>query len=186
MLRRALDRKSGKYGNPEKPIVVAALVVSSFAKNEVIEEALFGSVAVRFDPDQPGGEHWIRKRDGFWMSGYQPRGTRVSAVMTGAGLMPGNAARVWPRSWLNPWATNPLKVDLPFPHAIGNEQGAVEYEEASGSPGSIFGLRRAGPIHLAKSSDSARSPLLSVEYVAQSVLPHMRAAQRLPTTARVM
>ena len=143
-LQRALQRKSGRYGTPSVPLVSAVLLVSSFGDDEAVHQALFGSIAVRFAPGRPGTEQ-VRQRDGFWMPGAEPRGTRVSAVLVGNGLMPWNVVSKWPRLWLNPWAAIPMTAELPFPRALGDEQGAVAYYDAEGSPDLILRFSDAWP-----------------------------------------
>jgi hypothetical protein len=144
-LRQALDRKSGKYGNPSEPIVTAVLLASTFAMNEAVQAALFGSVSLRFDPNHPGSEQFGRNRDGFWMPGERPRGTRVSAVLLGANLMPWDVASSWPRLWPNPWAQYPFNVELPFPRSVGDDHGRVRDEDATASPAASLGLPEGWP-----------------------------------------
>lgn len=140
MLERTLERKRRKYGKPAEPLVFAVLLMSP-VDNEDIEGALLGRTAWRFDPDNPGAEgEWMRQRNGFWMKGARARGTRVSAVITGTSLMPWNVATTWPRLWPNPWAARPLSIELPFPIATADENGAVGYEDRDEDPFEIFGL----------------------------------------------
>jgi len=140
ILGRTLERKRRKYGTPAEPLIFAILLTSP-VDNEDIEGALLGRVAWRFDPVDPSADgEWIRQRNGFWMTGGRPRGTRVSAVITATGLMPWNVATNWPRLWPNPWATNPFAVLLPLPAAHVEKTGAVTYTNAVDSPSTVFGL----------------------------------------------
>ena len=144
-LRATLDGKATKYGRPAEPYVIAVLMATAFGENEAIENALLGSVAVTLDPAVPGSERLIRQRNGFWLSGDQPRNTRVSAVVTGSGLMPWNAATTWPRLWPNPWAARPLTVELPLPLGVADTDGRVDYEDVSGNPAAALGLPEDWP-----------------------------------------
>jgi hypothetical protein len=102
MLERTLERKRSKYGKPAEPLVFAVLLMSP-VDNEDIEGALLGRIAVQIDPDDPEAPGtWIRQRNGFWMKGAEARGTRVSVVITGTGLMPGTWRRPGPDYGLTP------------------------------------------------------------------------------------
>jgi hypothetical protein len=76
------------------------------------------------------------------MKGGQAQSTRVSAVITSTTLMPWtwNVATTWPRLWPNPWAARPLSVDLPFPTATFDENGAVTYQDRQDGPAEVFNL----------------------------------------------
>lgn len=139
-LKGTLERKRGKYGVPDEPLVLAVLLMSPAVDNEDIEEALLGRISWRFDPEEPGSGEWVRQRNGFWMKGSEAQAMQISAVITGTGLMPWSAAKLWPRLWPNPWATHPLEACLSLPMAIAGEQGTVSYEEREGSPAEVFGL----------------------------------------------
>lgn len=144
-LAAALARKGGKY-KPTEPFILAVLLMSDGSvDHEDIEAALLGPVVYPIDPDRPGMERPFRQPNGFWIRGNKPRGTRISAVLTGNNLLPWNVVRTWPRLWPNPWASRPLPVSLPFPRGIANERGAVEYEDVAGAPNSILGLREDWP-----------------------------------------
>jgi hypothetical protein len=97
MLPATLRRKRRRYGKPNEPIVTAVLLTSPTFDNEDIEQALLGSLAVRVNPTAPTAGRMVRLRNGFWMPGRRPRGTRVSAVLTGTNVMPWTAASTWPR-----------------------------------------------------------------------------------------
>jgi hypothetical protein len=136
--------KRRKY-KPDEPLVVAVLLMSDgTVDHEDIESALLGSIAYPVLPERGLGPPF-RQRDGFWIRGNEPRGTRVSAVLTGNNLLAENAARTWPRLWPNPWAARPLSADLPFPRGVANQQGGVHYEEVPDTPHSILGLPHDWP-----------------------------------------
>jgi hypothetical protein len=144
-LAATLARKGGKY-RPEEPFVLAVLLISDgTVDRQDIEAALLGPIAHRIDPDTRGIGPPFRQWNGFWIRGNTPRGTRVSAVLTGNNLLPWNVARLWPRLWPNPWASRPLRGSLPFPHGTANARGAVAYEEVAGAPHSILGLPEDWP-----------------------------------------
>jgi hypothetical protein len=134
-----LRDKSGKYGDPGLPILVAVNLISSFGE-PAAETALFGSYAIQIPLDGSSAGQTIRNQDEFWMRNGKPLGTRVSAVLEGRSLNPWVVAREWPRLWHNPWATRPLALDTPFPEGIGDQSGRVEYRDAAAPPASLFGL----------------------------------------------
>lgn len=147
MVRKTMKRKGSHYGIPDKPFVVALLCMSSFMEDGDIEQALFGSLAYQYyvgEPRRREGQ-WVRQRDGFWMRGTQPRGTRVSAVLAGTDLMPWCPARQLPRLWLNPWATQPLIVTDPFPTATVNNHGRVVSTDTNVEAHVILGLPKGWP-----------------------------------------
>ena len=140
----ALIGKRRKY-KPEEPFVLAVLMMSSGSvDHEDVEAALLGTVAYPVLPERGLGPPF-RQSDGFWRGGDSPRGTRVSAVLTGDNLVAENVARTWPRLWPNPWAARPLTVDLPFPRGVATAQRVVSYEEAAGTSHSILGLPQDWP-----------------------------------------
>jgi hypothetical protein len=136
--------KRRKY-KPDEPLVVAVLLMSDgTVDHEDIEWALLGPITQRVLPDRGLGPPF-RRLDGFWIRGNEPRGTRVSAVLTGNNLVAENVARTWPRLWPNPWAARALGADLPFPRGLANQQGAVHYEEVDDTPHPILGLPQDWP-----------------------------------------
>jgi hypothetical protein len=79
--------KRRKY-RPEEPLVVAVLLMSSgTVDHEDIESALLGPVVYPVLPERGLGRPY-RQRRGFWIAGNEPRGTRVSAVLTGTTSCP--------------------------------------------------------------------------------------------------
>lgn len=134
-----LRDKSGRYGDPGKPILVAVNLISSFG-DHAAETALFGTYAIQIPLDGSTAGSMFRNQDGFWMRNGQPLGTRVSAVLEGRCLHPWGVAREWPRLWQNPWARRPLALDGPFPQGVGDQDGRVEYRDVAVSPASLFGL----------------------------------------------
>jgi hypothetical protein len=140
MLGKLRD-KSGKYGNPELPIVVAVNLRSTFGLEEEVEQALFGSIAVRIPIGAgPSAAELIRQQDGFWFRNGLPLATRVSAVLAGPALGPWTIARDWPRLWFNPWAAHPLEIDIPVPRRLGDTTGHVTYFDAQNTPAALFEL----------------------------------------------
>jgi hypothetical protein len=107
--------------------------------DEDIEGALYGSRAVQFRVDQPGWSREVRQMDGAWIS-RGPRGQRLTAVLTVAGLAMTDVVRVRPQLWLNPWARVPLEVDWPFASWSCTDAGAVSEEPAEPDMAHLLGL----------------------------------------------
>jgi hypothetical protein len=144
-IRGSLNSKARKYGDPDEPLVIAVLSLSS-PDDEDIESAIFGSIAWRFPPGDPGAGHWVRQEEGLWFRGGEPRATKVSAVIVGVGTLPWRVAKEWPRMWINPWATQPLDLKLPLPTKRLSRAGeVVEVVEATATPAEIFHLRQDWP-----------------------------------------
>ena len=145
MLAKLRD-KSGKYGAPGLPIVVAVNLLSTFGEERAVEQALFGSLAIHVPiGGDPTSAETFRQQDGFWMRDGQPLATRVSAVLEGPGLSPWTIAQKWPRLWLNPWAAHPLEIDIPIPRRVGDTTGHVEYLDSQTTPGRLFDLAEDWP-----------------------------------------
>lgn len=129
-LYATLEGKRRRYGRPAEPLVVAVLLASGFFDNESIEQALFGQIAWRYDPDDIASGEWVRQRNGFWINGSRARGTRISAVITGTALFPWSITKSLPRLWKNPYACHPLQTDLALPGAAVSDRGEITYQES--------------------------------------------------------
>jgi hypothetical protein len=146
MARKTLERKRRQFRQLDGPFIVALLTTSPSMDDESIAEALFGSEAVQVRVDDPTSEpKTIRKRDGFWMPGMRPRGTRVSAVLVGKSLLPWTCTRELPRLWLNPWATHPLVRTDPFPATTADERPAFTSHDPSVKAFEVLGLPEEWP-----------------------------------------
>jgi hypothetical protein len=139
-LGKSLERKRRRYGKPGAPLILALLSMSSGADEIAVAEALFGSEVVRFDPDNPDDSQLARTPDGLWTKPGGPRATRVSGVLVGTTLLPWTCAARWPRLWLNPWATHPLKTELPFSTVWVDDHGVLTPRHAGSTPSAVLGL----------------------------------------------
>jgi hypothetical protein len=143
-LRDTLKHKSGRYGEPDIPLVVALSLAVGF-DDEDIEGALYGSRAVQFRVDEPGWSREIRQQDGAWITERGPRRQRLSGVLTVAGLGMTNAVKVQPRLWLNPWAYVPLEVAWPFDKWTCADAGQTSREPAEPDMAHLLGLPEDWP-----------------------------------------
>jgi hypothetical protein len=139
-LKSKLKAKAGRYGRPDVPLVTAVLVNSITMKRLDIEQALFGREAMLVPPNGAGAPQWVRQRNGFWVRADGPQNQRVSAALTAVNLHPGNASRVTPEVWLNPWANHPLGESWPFPEVTANDSGQISYRAASPDMPALLGV----------------------------------------------
>lgn len=139
---KTLNKKSSKYGQLDKPLLVAVYSPSPFIDDDDIASVLFGNVAYSFIENGPPNQEIkpYRLKDGLWAPSGSRR-TRVSAVLVGAGLTPWNPAQALPRLWLNPWAARPLgEQNFPFPVSTSDDTGAVSHFPSDTAAEIILGL----------------------------------------------
>lgn len=118
-IRVAIDGKAAKYGNLDRPLVVAVNVLDDFCGDYDVWNALFGEeqvVAIR-DADQHVRHEWgYRASNGAWRGSRGPRNRLVSAVNIVHRLLPTTLRTRSVTIIHNPWALNPLPLDaLPIP-----------------------------------------------------------------------
>jgi hypothetical protein len=122
-IRGALDSKTGRYGHPPMPLVLAVLADGEFMKAADLDAALVGGIEVHRRPVSGGDgrQHtWVRKgrrTDGFWNQAGGPRHRSTSAVLYASNLGPFDYIGVVAGSLTlrhNPWAAHPLTARLPF------------------------------------------------------------------------
>lgn len=142
-LRRKLKRKATHYGDLGRPYAIAVLCAGTFVESTDIEQALLGSIAGRYHPDEGFG--WVRQRDGLWVRPDRPVNTRVSAVLTATGLSSTAITAVTPCWWSNPWARYPVALELPWEQVEATTAGAPTTQPASQPPGALFGLPERWP-----------------------------------------
>jgi hypothetical protein len=112
-MQRAFRAKHKRYGEAmDHPFVLAYLnTKESPANTSTHLNSLFGPLT--------GGP------DGCWYAQGQPVNRDIAAVIVVWNLMPTRVLGPIPRVFLNPWATNPLTANLPWP--------TVEFNPADGS-----------------------------------------------------
>ncbi len=145
-----LRAKASRYGQPDRPFVIAALCVRDFATDRDIEQALYGPEVMRIavGPGGPllGTDELGREPKGLWQRGGEQQATRVSAVLTAIHLSPWLIATTPLRLWLNPWATRPLIANLPWPTVAG-DLGANQlvYADGERGPREVLALAEGWP-----------------------------------------
>jgi hypothetical protein len=144
-LRSKLKRKGTRYGQLDRPYVVALLCAGDFVEDRDIADALLGTTALRFNPytHETGT---VRQLDGFWHGPKGPQNTRVSALITIAQLNWGSAAVVGPTVWLNPWAARPLRASLPWRTYDISSDGHFTETEATVQAHELLDLPETWPL----------------------------------------
>jgi hypothetical protein len=107
-LRRKIKKKAARYGDLDRPYLLAVLALGDQVQERDVEHALLG-VTPR--------EHAV------WLGPGGPCNTRLSGVLVARGLRSTDpTAPVAPDLWRNPWALLPLATALPWREADGAPQ----------------------------------------------------------------
>lgn len=140
-IKKKLEEKASKYGQFDKPYVIALLSLRITTSQCDILEALFGAAwehrsMVREGVIRPGG--W---NEGFWLSREGPPRRNVSALLTSSAVRPWTVAQAELRAIHNPWATHPVSTDLPFASVHADlEDGSLQTREATLLAAELFGI----------------------------------------------
>lgn len=130
--------KASQCRGVDAPLIVAIANWTTFASAREVEEALFGSRAIKRNELSA---YMIRARDGYWYPGPPPRGSSISAIMFGEHIHTSQVVGKLPTLWLNPWAHKPILAQLPFETHTAHDTGEVFLlAEASTSPDALFDL----------------------------------------------
>lgn len=158
-LRSAVARKATKYGELNRPYVIAVNAIDQHLDEIDIMEALFGSETFVFrtnDGSEPLAEpEMIRKPDGVWR-GPKGSNTRVSAVAVASSLLPWTVHVSTPAVYHNPWARFPsLNALKELPHAVPVENRLVtvpgdSFAVLAGLPAEWPGPKKNGPLPMAQ------------------------------------
>jgi hypothetical protein len=146
-LRRALKRKApSHYGDLELPYVVA-LSEEPFAHGHEAwhrQNVIFGHHALEHGPGRP--VRAVRMEDGIWRGpGARPRNRRLAAVLFASQLTPWTIDRTELEWWDNPFANQPVPVDV-VPDVVrrcqvlfdGNDVAELRQTEPRRTPESIL------------------------------------------------
>jgi len=118
-IRAAVEGKATKYGELDRPLIVALDVLDDFCEDRDVWNALFGEeqiLAVR-GPDGQFRDEWgHRAPNGAWRGRAGPRNQIVSAVSIVHQLSADTLRTRTVTIIHNPWARNPLAIGtLPIP-----------------------------------------------------------------------
>jgi hypothetical protein len=116
-LRRKIKKKAARYGELDRPYLLAVLALGDRVSERDVERALLGSGA---DPTAGRCDHAV------WRGPGGPCNTRLSGVLVARGLRSTDplARDAAPGLWLNPWALRPLGLALPWRPADGAQRAA--------------------------------------------------------------
>jgi hypothetical protein len=138
-LQKTLNKKGGKYNTLDKPLVVAITTWNLLDEYE-LREALFGSIKLAVPRDHVDAAHFVHRPDGYWRSGADPRGSRISAVLFGDAMRAWLVASKLPELWINPWAVNPMHSLPPFATVAIGDDGKLARTDASTTAANLFDL----------------------------------------------
>jgi hypothetical protein len=126
-LRDALVDKAGRYGELDRPYVIAVNATSPWTPDRIsVMEALFGRESFRFG--RSGVIEMRRIPDGAWTAPTGPRYTRTSAALIVPGVNPWNVASCELCLYHNPWAQRPYSSPLrKLTHAVVGRNGTVRW-----------------------------------------------------------
>jgi len=139
-LRKALRRKAKRYGDLDAPLILAAMMESSFAGDDDAESALIGPHAVQYVEGIPDSVKWIREPDGLWFRSTGPVVRHVPAAIVSTAIRPWAHNSRLPRIWHNPWAHARFDEFEDFPTGIIGKRGGVTLRDATIQPSAVFGL----------------------------------------------
>lgn len=129
-IRNAVKFKGSKYGELDKPLLVA-VNFSSFSLDRIDEmQALYGQEQFAFSVGEPDKEpRFERLPNGAWLGKRGPQATRVSGAWLFNDLNPYSIQSRRHTLYFNPWASKPLpEVLTHLPHAI-ERGGKVHWEK---------------------------------------------------------
>ncbi len=144
-LRERLREKAGRYGELDRPYVIAVLVLRNFADHEDVMAALYGADVVRSNVDTLVATA-DRAANGLWTAGRRARARGVSGVLVALNLSPFTVTTTEPRMWLNPWGTHPLDAgSVPWEIAQAGPDDAIKILPSKRGAHSILGLPAKWP-----------------------------------------
>lgn len=132
-IRNAVKFKGSKYGELEKPLLVA-VNFDSFRLDRIDEmQALYGQEQFVFAVDEPSKEpRFERAPNGAWYGKKGPQATRVSGVWLFNDLSPYTVASRRQTIYFNPWAALSLPDVLKqMPHAVAKDN-KMQWENGIG------------------------------------------------------
>ena len=105
-IRSAIERKAGRYGEIDLPLVIAVNALETFADTTSAIDALFGTVGM--EVGEGVAPRAVRFPDGAWRGPHGPINRRSSAVLFVNRLSAWSIAQRRIQLIVNPWALNPL------------------------------------------------------------------------------
>ena len=148
-IRRAIETKCEKYGELERPLVIAVNYIGFHCDNIDVMNALYGqeSVLITLAPDGSYTERNQRKPNGVWLGKDGPRKNATSGVLIANQLNPWSLGSETPELFHNPWASRPLPQSLLcIPQCIADLSVGQVRHEAGRQAGEILGIPTPWPV----------------------------------------
>lgn len=144
-IRNTIKFKGSKYGELDKPLLVAVDVDTYFLDRIDEMQALYGQEQYIFAVDDPSREPRLeRAPNGVWRGKKGPQYTRVSGAWIFNDLNPYTIASRRHTIYFNPWASLPLPDALKqMPHAFA-EGGKMQWKDGI-SLRQVFALQDGWP-----------------------------------------
>ncbi len=146
-IKGAIIKKAGRYGELDRPYVIAVNVLDDFVDDSDILQALFGTeqCTIAVGPQGIAGAPQMRRQpDGAWTDAGGPRYTRVSAVFIAEKLHHWSVTVAKTRLYHNPWAQRPCGCELrQMPQAVPQNGQMVPVHGRS--LGDVLGLPQGWP-----------------------------------------
>jgi hypothetical protein len=141
-IKSAVESKAGRYGQLDRPYIIAVCALEDFANAEAAIDGLFGTNQLLIADD--GDHRWGRNRDGAWFGPGGPVHTRVSAVLSTERLSPWDVGQRRMRLIHNPWAARQI-LDLPLGVDVQQVEGKRLVTKLGRSLAEIFQLPPGWP-----------------------------------------
>jgi hypothetical protein len=146
-LKNALTAKGSRYGNLDKPYIIAVLSTGLFFDNEDAKDALYGTYRIRVnfnDDNAPTGDPF-RTSDGYWHGPHGWIHKHVSAVLIGQNIWPWTVAKLEPVLWEHPDPDRPISSSLPWRRKIVKDDEIMQIP-AKVKPSERFGIPAEWPV----------------------------------------
>jgi hypothetical protein len=133
-LRNAIEKKTNRYGNLDKPFIICinGLSIKIIGESDILD-TIYGSRAILVSENPNINDKWIRKKDGTFLNSKGAKHKNLSGILI---------TKIFPFSissgnyWLfeHPFSNNKLDYN-----AIGLEHYTVKEEEIIKNPGKKLG-----------------------------------------------
>lgn len=147
-IRRAIEKKAGRYGNLDLPYVIALNTLGEFSSRAHVLEALYGGEVLVHSRYHDGTTQMRLERnpDGAFVAANGKRNTRVSAVLLFDGARPSNLTSASVELYPNYFTEIPYEGVLQQLPRVELDEGRDTFVPIPGqSLGEVLGLSRESP-----------------------------------------
>lgn len=139
-LRRALEEKGRAYGVLDKPLVLAINALAMSPDDHDVINALYGTLQLTFEFDQPEAAKYVRAADGYWYDGGWAH-DHVAGVLIGRGINIHSVVNVHPTIWVHPQRRHEPSVGVDAPWRVADPvDSEIQFREPKASLRQFFGL----------------------------------------------